>query len=185
MLHHHRAAAVIAALMLSAGLTACSPQALTEENVTAFVDRADDAARKRFAPEICELRGKNFVLRRKLEAARTYESGDAEISRKLYCDSLRSFSRLYQYVLERKSLKIQIAPGAQMARIEAEYVQKLPYYQDSVIPASPDNYYEVQILESSEVSAVAIEDGKIVFVSTDANVRQTLVPKHELPLPYN
>jgi hypothetical protein len=170
---------------LAGALAGCSPQALTEKNVTEFVNQADDAARKRFAPEICKLRGKNFVLRRKLDAAREYESGESEVSRKLYCSSLSSFSKLYQYVLERKSLKIQIAPGAQMARVEAEYVQKLPYYEDGVIPASPDNYYEVQILESREVSAIAIEDGAIVFVSTDADVRQTLVPKHELPLPYD
>jgi hypothetical protein len=185
MLYHRCWQTLILALLLLAGLTGCSPQSLTQENVTEFVDKADNAARKRFAPEICKLRGKNFVLRKNLDAAREYESGHSEISRKLYCDSLRSFSRLYQYVLERKSLKIEIAPGAQMARIEAEYVQKLPYYEADTMPATPDDYYEVQILESREVSAVAIEDGAIVFVSTDADVKQKLVPKHELQLPYN
>ena len=44
-----------------AGLSGCK-RSLDEADVREFVDHADDAARKRYAPEICELRGEHFTL---------------------------------------------------------------------------------------------------------------------------
>jgi predicted small lipoprotein YifL len=107
-------AAMVAALTLLA-LTACGTRYLDDAKVAQFIDKADDAARKRFAPAICS--------------------------------------------------------------------EKLPFYEAP--PSTASDYLDVQVLETLDHSRVGIEDGDIVFLSTDADITQTLVPKNDMPLPYN
>jgi hypothetical protein len=171
--------------LVTLGIAGCGPRALTEENVTEFMNRADDAARKRFAPEICELRGANFKLTMTFLAADSETPETSEISRKLYCAQAGQFAKLRQYVLERESLAIEIAPDGQTATVETSYVEKLPYYPEDSFPATPDDYNEVQILESESTSTLAIENGGIVFWETVADIEQSLVPKHQMKLPYD
>src|SRR6185503_13850034 len=59
------AAAMLLALCLP--LSACKKE-LTRREVAEFIDQADNAARKRFAPEICELRGKDFRMTMKFQS---------------------------------------------------------------------------------------------------------------------
>jgi hypothetical protein len=174
--------------MLAVSLTAiagCGPRALTQENVTEFIDHADATARKRFAPEICELRGANFTLKMTFLAANAESPESSEISRKLYCAQAGQFAKLRQYVLERKSLSIDIAPDGQTATVRADYLEKLPYYPEDTFPSTPDDYDEVQILDSTSTSTIAIENGSIVFWETAADIEQSLVPKHTMKLPYD
>ena len=49
-------------LLASLLLPACSRE-LDRVEVAQFIDRADEAARKRYAPDICALRGKKFESR--------------------------------------------------------------------------------------------------------------------------
>ncbi|HET9862690.1 MAG TPA: hypothetical protein VFP37_04555 [Steroidobacteraceae bacterium] len=53
---------LLATLFAACALAGCSRE-VTRQQVAEFIDLADDAARKRYAPEICALRGKDFVLR--------------------------------------------------------------------------------------------------------------------------
>jgi hypothetical protein len=174
-------ASTIAALTTSG----CGPRELTRENVTAFIDQADDAARKRFAPDICALRGENFKLTMTFWAANVEEPTTSEVSRKLYCAQAGQFAKLRQYVLDREALDIEIAAHGQTASVRASYIEKLPFYPEDSMPATPDDYQEVQILESTSTSTIAIENGAIVFWDTAAEIEQSLVPKHTMKLPYN
>jgi hypothetical protein len=170
-------------LALCAPLAGCGK--LDERHVREFVDHADDAARKRFAPEICELRGKNFRLHQDFTSADTHvPPAELELDRKMFCIEAGKFARIRQYVLERKSLEVDLAPDRKTARITAEYVETLPFYEPDVMPATPDDFREFQILESRDESVVGIEGGDIVFLSTDAHIRQQLVPKGSLKIPY-
>lgn len=151
-----------------------------------FVDAADDAARKRFAPEICELRGKNFKMRQKFKSADTRAAPtELELDRKLYCVQAGKFSRLRQYKLERHSLDVDLAADRKTARVSATYTETLPYYEPDVMPATPDDFREWQVLEVRDESVIGIESGDIVFLSTDSDIVQTLLPKHQLKLPYD
>lgn len=141
--------------------------------------------RRRFAPAICELRGERFVLRQTFYAQGIDTPQVNEISRKLYCTQAGTFGKVRQYSRERHSLAIQISADLQTAQIEATYTEKMPFYPDGMPLGSPDNYTEMQILESTETSVLAIENGAIVYWSTDAETEQTLVPKHTVPLPYD
>ncbi len=167
------------------GVVGCGPRALTEQNVIEFIDRADDAARKRFAPEICSLRGENFKMTMTFLAADAEAPETSEITRKLYCAQAGEFAKLRQYVLERRSLTIDIAPDGQTATVKASYVEKLPYYPEDTFVSTPDDYDEVQILESDSTSVIAIENGDIVIWETIADIEQSLVPKHKMKLPYD
>src|SRR5688572_12703589 len=89
-------------------LGGCSRE-VNRQQVAEFIDAADDAARKRYAPEICELRGRNFTMRQIFHGHDGQEPSEMEISRKLYCQQAGSFARLRQYRLERKSIDIDIA----------------------------------------------------------------------------
>jgi hypothetical protein len=171
-------------LVLCAALAGCGK--LAERDVRKFVDRSDDAARQRFAPDICGLRAKNFTLHQKFQAAdERLPPAELDLSRKMFCVEAGKFARLRQYQLERKSLEVDLAPDRKTARITAEYVETLPYYEPDVMPATPDDFREFQILKSRDESVVGVESGDIVFLHTDADIHQALVPKDSLHIPFN
>ena len=60
----------------------------------------------------------------------------------------------------------------------------MPYYEPDVMPVTPDDFREFQILETRDESVVGIEGGDIVFLSTDADIHQSLVPKGSLQIPF-
>jgi hypothetical protein len=151
-----------------------------------FVDAADDAARKRFAPEICELRGKNFKLRQKFQSADArMPPTEIELDRKLFCVEAGKFSRLRQYKLERHSLDVDLAADRKTARVSAVYTETLPYYEPDTRPATPDDFQEWQIVDVRDESVIGIEDGDIVFLSTESEATQKLVRKGDVQLPYD
>ena len=180
--------ALLYACLLAAAatsLTGCK-RSLDEEDVRAFVDKADDAARKRYAPEICELRGENFSLELTFQALEDVPPSAIEIDRKLFCREAGKFSRLRQYRLERRSLEIDVAEDGKTANVVAEYTETLPYYGDDVMPATPDDFTDFVVVESHDESVVGIEGGDLVFTSAKVSATQTeLIPKAELKLPYN
>jgi hypothetical protein len=51
--------------------------------------------------------------------------------------------------------------------------------------ATPDDFREWQVLEVRDESVIGVESGDIVFLSTDSDVKQKLVPKGEIKLPYD
>jgi hypothetical protein len=169
-------------LALCAPLTGCT-RSLSERDVREFIDKADDAARKRYAPEICELRGENFKMKLKFQGDnRRIAPSEMEIGRSLYCRNAGSFARLRQYELERRSIEIELAADRKTATVDAQYVEKMPFYDpDRSPPASPFDYREVQILTSHDRSIVGIEGGDIVFLSTEAETEQELVDKKAIP----
>jgi hypothetical protein len=172
-------------LALSAQLGACSAR-LDEREVRAFIDQADDAARQRFAPAICKLRGEKFELHQKFQAADLrLPPSELELNRKMFCVEAGKFSRIRQYLLERKSLDVDLAADRKTARVTAQYSETLPYYEPEVMPATPDDFLEFQILETRDESIIGVEGGDVVFLSTGAEVSQTLVPKSSLKIPYN
>jgi hypothetical protein len=171
-------------LATCAALPGCT-RSLDEHSVREFVDAADDAMRKRFAPEICEMRGRDFTLRSRFHAENS--SGDPStirLDRRMYCVEAGRFSRIRQYRLERKSLAIDLSSDRKTADVTAEYVQTLPDY-DGLVPATPDDFREFQVLDIAEKSVVGIEDGDLVFLSTEHEVHQTRVPKASLQIPYD
>ena len=173
-------------IVICAGTTlAGCNRTLDRYEVRDFVDQADNAARKRFAPEVCELRGKNFRMHLTFHAEGESEPSELEINRSLFCRQAGELARLRQYKLERKSIEIKLAPDEKTAIVRAEYVETMPYYGEYSRPATPDDFQEWQIIESLDESIVGIEDGNLVFLSTDAESHQSLVSKGEIKLPYN
>ncbi len=168
-----------------APLSGCN-RSVDRLEVGRFIDRADDAARKRYAPEICELRGENFTMKRRFQPLGQPAAEEIEIGRKLFCREAGTFSRIRQYKLERKSLDIEIAPDRKTAKVIAEYVETLPFYEPGMMPSTPDDFREFQIIETRDESVVGIEGGDLVFLSTDSDSRQTeFVLKSKLDLPYD
>lgn len=171
-------------LVLCAPLTGCGK--LDRNEVRAFIDKADDAARKRFAPEICELRGKTFSVHQKFQAANArLEPAEMDLDRKSFCVEAGKFARLRQYRLERKSLEIDLAADRKTARVTATYTETLPYYEPDTMPATPDDFRQWQVLDTRDESVVGFESGDLVFLKTDADIHQTLVNKGEIKLPYD
>jgi hypothetical protein len=151
-------ATVLVAAIAASTLTACGTRRLDDAKVTAFIDKADNAARKRFAPEICALRGKTFTAHQTFHAeGNRGEPAELTIDRKLFCSEAGKFSHLEQYVLERKSLEIKLAGDLKSADVNAVYTEKLPYYE--VPPSTASDYRDVQVLETVDHSRVGIEDG--------------------------
>lgn len=172
-------------LVLCVPLTACK-QELTRQQVAEFIDKADNAARKRFAPEICKLRGKDFKLKMKFQGHESrMQPTDMEIGRKLYCASAGSFSRIRQYKLERTSMDIDISTDRRTARVTADYLETSPYYEIGMQPATPDDFTHFQVVESRDESVVGFEDGDLVFLSTEADAHQSLVLKTSVAIPYD
>jgi hypothetical protein len=170
-------------LVLCTSLVGCGK--LDEREVREFVDKADDAARKRFAPEICSLRGEKFALHQRFQAEdERRPPAELDLSRKMFCVEAGKFARIRQYQLERKSLEVDLAADRKTARITATYVETLPYYEPDMQPRTPDDFLQFQILETRDESVIGLEGGDIVFLSTDADIRQTLVPKSSLDIPY-
>jgi hypothetical protein len=177
------AAAMLLALCLP--LTACKKE-LTRQEVAEFIDQADNAARKRFAPEICELRGKDFRMTMKFQGHEPrMEPTRMEIGRKLYCANAGSFARIRQYKLERKSMDIDISTDRRTARVTADYIETSPYYEYGAQPATPDDFTHFQVVESRDESIVGVEDGDLVFLSTEADAHQALILKGSVDIPYD
>jgi hypothetical protein len=171
-------------LALAAPLTGCK-RSLDTHDVRLFVDQADEAARKRFAPEICELRGKDFVLKLQYQAIDSDEPTESEIGRTLYCREAGKFSRLRQYRLERTALSVTVTPDRKTATAVAHYVQTLPYYEANYMPATPDDFQDFVVIESRDESVIGIEGGALKFLEAEVHARETeLVPKRDLKIPY-
>lgn len=172
-------------LALCGPLTGCS-RTLDSRDVREFVDKADDAARKRFAPDICALRGKDFKLQMKFQGheARLAPT-ELEMDRKLFCKQAGSFSQIRQYRLERKSIDVHLAQDRKTARVTAQYVETMPYYEPGSMPRTLDDYFEWQIVESQDESIVGIEGGDLVFLSTQVEATQSLVPKSDLHIDWD
>ena len=170
-------------LVLCAPLAGCGK--LDERKVRDFIDHADDTARKRFAPQICGLRGENFSLHQKFQDANERLSPtELDLSRKMFCVEAGKLGRLRQYRLERKSLEVDLAPDRMTARVTAQYVETLPYYPPDTMPVTPDDFQEFQVLDSRDESLVGIESGDIVFLHTDVDIHQSLVPKSSVQIPF-
>jgi hypothetical protein len=178
---------VIAAMLLALclPLAACKKE-VTRAEVAAFVDEADNAARKRFAPEICKLRGKDFTMKLKFQGHEaSMQPTEMEIGRKLFCANAGSFSRLRQYKLERKSMDIDIATDRRTARVTSDYVETSPYYEPGMQPATPDDFMFFQVVESRDESIVGVEDGDLRFLSTESDSHQSLIRKGSVEIPYD
>jgi hypothetical protein len=165
-------------------LTACRHE-VNRKQVADFIDTADAAARKRFAPEICKLRGKNFTMSLRFHG---YEPGmeptEMKIDRSLYCQQAGSFSRLRQYRLERKSMDIDISTDRKTATVTAEYIETMPYFEPGTMPVTPDDFQKFQVVESRDQSVVGTEDGDLKFLSTESEARQSLIGKSTVNIPY-
>jgi hypothetical protein len=183
-MHSKLLAALLLAICVCASLTGCK-RSLDRADVQEFVDQADEAARKRYAPEICELRAKSFQLHLTFHAADANEPSEMDITRGMFCREAARFSQLRQYLLERKSLEIRVAPDAKSATVRAEYVETMPYYAPGTMPRTPDDFWEWQIVESVDESVIGIEDGDLVFLSTHVESSQSVVDKKEISLPYH
>lgn len=181
MLRPALTAILLVACLLAAG---CSRE-VSRLEVREFIDAADQAARKRYAPEICELRGSQFTMTLVFHSENSDEPSHMQINRKLYCQQAGSFSQLRQYRLERKSLDISLAPDRRTAKVTAEYLETRPFYDPWKIPVTPDDFRHFEVIESVDESVVGIEDGDLVFLSTEAEAWQTLVPKTSLDIPYD
>jgi hypothetical protein len=175
---------ILTLLAACGALGGCSRE-VNRQQVAEFIDQADDAARKRYAPAICALRGKNFTMRQTFHGHDGQPPSEMEITRKLYCQQAGSFARLRQYRLERKSIDIDIATDRKSATVTAEYVETLPYYDPWRQAATPDDFSHFQVVETTDVSVVGMEDGDLVFLSTDNKAVQSLVSKNQLDLPYD
>jgi hypothetical protein len=166
-------------------LTACQRH-LDETDVREFVDKADNAARKRFAPEICELRGKNFTLHLTFQGhEQSIEPTEVEMDRALFCKQAGMFSRIRQYRLERKSIDVDVAADRKTARVTADYVETLPYYEPDMMPVTPDDFREFQVVDTHDESVVGIEGGDLVFLSTHSKSTQSLIGKGSVSIPYD
>jgi hypothetical protein len=171
-------------LVVCAALGGCSHE-VNRKQVAEFIDQADAAARKRFAPEICELRGRNFTLHVTFYGAEGREPSELDMTRGLYCQQAGSFSRLRQYKLERKSLAIDVATDRRTATVTAEYVETMPYFEPDTRPVTPDDFRYFQVVESRDESVVGLEDGDVRFLSSRVEAHQSLVGKGSIQLPYD
>ena len=173
-----------ALLAACAVLAGCSRE-ITRQQVAEFIDQADAAASKRFAPEICELRGKDFTLDVIFHGHEGRAPSHLEMTRKLYCQQAGQFSRLRQYRLERKSLDVHMALDRRTATVTTVYVETLPYYEPDIQPKTPDDFSRWQIVESRDESVVGLEDGDLRFLSTRTEAHQSLTGKDHIQLPYD
>jgi hypothetical protein len=172
-------------LAIASALTACS-SSLDDRSVREFIDKADDAARKRYAPEICGLRAEEFTQELSYLAMHSDEPAKSTVSRKLWCQEAGKFSRLRQYQLERTSLNIDVAADRKTAKVVAEYKEILPYYDDPfAFNISPDNFREFLVVESRDESIVGIESGDLVFMNARVEAREVeFIKKGPFDLPW-
>lgn len=181
------ASLLLLSVMLAATQSGCGGRGLDEAAVREFIDAADAAARKRYAPDICELRAESFELSQRVDYVDdSLPPAEALIGKKLFCREAGKFATLRQYSLVRESLDISVASDGQTATVEATYTEKMPYYEEGIpTGAGLDMYYQMQIIESASTSEIGIEDGELKFLSTDADLSVELVPRAEEPLPYS
>lgn len=146
---------------------------LTEASVREFIDKADEAARKRWPDEICALRSKDFVL---ISHVEDKDGGFIRPSKKInkreFCKAIRTLPMLHNYRLTRESLAIQLSLDGQSAEVKAHYSERTPDYEGALpveIGKAPDNYDIVQEVESDDVSVVVLEDGKLRIKSTESH----------------
>ena len=159
---------------------------LDDADVREFIDHADNATRKRFAPEICELRGEKFILHLTFQGYQPrIGPTDVTMDRKLFCKEAGKFSRIRQYRLERKSIDVSVAIDHKTARVTSKYVETLPYYEPDIVPSTPDDFYQFQVLETNDESVVGIEGGDLVFLSTESDSIQSLIRKDSVSIPYD
>ena len=52
-------------------------------------------------------------------------------------------------------------------------------------PVTPDDFTQFQVVESRDESVVGIEDGDLVFLSTEADAHQALILKDSVVIPYD
>ena len=174
-----------ACLLLAALALAGCARTLDAADVREFIDQADDAARRRYAPEICELRGENFRLTLDYRPLASRASpARSEMNRKLYCNEAAKFSRIRQYRLERTSLRIDLAPDRRTAKVVAEYEETLPSYGH--MPSTPDDFRDFVVVESRDESTVGYEGGDIVFLDSRVEAREVdRLPKNSVDIPYD
>jgi hypothetical protein len=172
-------------LLVACALLGGCAREVTRQQVAEFIDMADAAARKRFAPEICELRARDFRIQTTFQGYEGRESTGMEMTRKLYCQQAGQFSRLRQYRLERKTMTIDVATDRKTATVVAEYVETMPYYEPNTSSATPDDFRDFQVVESTDESVVGLEDGDLKFLSTRSDSRQSLIPKGSVQIPYD
>jgi hypothetical protein len=179
---NYMAACLLVTLVPLAG---CA-RTLDERDVREFIDKADDAARKRYGPAICGLRGENFLLKLTFQSLDPRaEPAESQMNRKLYCREAGKFSRIRQYRLERESLAIEVAPDRKTARAVAEYVETLPHYEENYMPATLDDFRDFVVVRSRDESIVGIEDGDLVFMSAEVEAEEIeLLPKSSVDIPY-
>jgi hypothetical protein len=172
-------------LLAGLPLAGCK-RSLDEGDVREFVDLADQAARKRYAPDICKLRGENFKLEGHHQALDGAPPTEMTINRDIYCREAGHFARLRQYRLERRSLEIDVADDEKTANVVAEYVETRPYYPEGMMPATPDDFRDFVVIESRDESVVGIESGDLVFLETKVDAEEIeTIPKQQLNLPYD
>ena len=172
-------------LALCSPLTGCK-RSLSTRDVNEFIDKSDNATRKRYAPEICELRGEKFTQTINFQGyLKNYAPTKIELNRKLFCQELTKLARIRAYKLERKSIDIDLAPDRKTAVVKAEYEETRPYYDPESTPVTPDDFRDWQVIQSREESVVGIEGGDIVFLSTTSDADQTLVPTKDLAIPFS
>jgi hypothetical protein len=175
----------LATLLALLPLTACQ-RSLDERDVREFIDKADNAARKRFAPEICELRGEKFELHLTFQGYEPrIEPTELTMDRNLFCKEAGKFSRIRQYQLERTSIDIDVANDGKTAHVTSQYVETLPYYEPDIMPVTPDDFRQFQVVETTDESVVGIESGDLVFLRTDSNSSQSLIEKGSVSIPYD
>ena len=149
-------------------------------------DMADATARKRYAPEICALRGEKFTLQLTYQTIFDVPPSEMTIDRALYCRQAGRFARLRQYRLERRSREVDVADDARTAKVIAEYVETMPYYEEGAMPATPDDFIDFVVIESRDESVVGLEGGDLVFLSAKVSATESeLVAKRDLNLPYD
>ena len=168
-------------------LAGCT-RSLDQDNVREFIDLADNAARKRYAPEICELRGRDFTLELQYKSlGSTHRPRKVVMDRKLYCHEAGSFARLRQYKLERTFLDIKVADDGKTAKVLAEYKETMPHYEEGVINGSPDNFTDFVVIVSRDESVVGIEGGDIRFLNAQVKAREIelFLKTPESNLPYD
>jgi hypothetical protein len=90
-----------------------------------------------------------------------------------------------QYLLERKSIEIEVATDRKTARVVADYIETMPYYEEWATPATPDDFRHFQVLETRDISVIGIEGGDLVFLRTDSKSSQSLIGKNSIDLPYD
>jgi hypothetical protein len=171
-------------LAWAGALAGCGSPTLQTHQVQAFIDAADAAERRRYAPDVCALQGQDFHEHVIFHGAETSGPTEVTLDRKLFCAQEGRFSHLRQYQLVRHSVDIQLADDLRTAGVDAQYTEEMPYYEYRV--PSLDYYQRLQIIDSHTHYVVGREHGRLVFLAAEIESTQRLVPRNSVPaLPYD